>query len=65
MKGVNKIIEFQGSDFSVLGLIQKQKKIIKSTGGLLTDKDVTTFKEQQKNRKTKEYNKLKRQISPD
>ena len=28
----------------------KQKKIIKSTGGFLTNKDVTVFKDQQKNK---------------
>ena len=67
MKGVNMDnSRFQGSDFrGAIGLTMKQKKIIKSTGGLLTDKDVTTFKEQQKKigNLAKEYNKLKKQIS--
>ena len=56
---------FQGSDFrGATGLTMKQKKIIKSTGGLLTDRDVTVFKEQQKKITllAKEYNKLKKQL---
>ncbi len=56
---------FQGSDFrGATGLTMKQKKIIKSTGGLLTDKDVTTFKEQQKKISllAKEYHKLQKQL---
>ena len=56
---------FQASDFrGATGLTMKQKKIIKSTGGLLTDKDVTVFKEQQKKITllAKEYNKLQKQL---
>ena len=56
---------FQASDFrGATGLTIKQKKIIKSTGGFLTDKDVTVFKEQQKKITllAKEYNKLQKQL---
>jgi len=56
---------FQASDFrGAIGLTTKQKKIIKSTGGFLTDRDVTIFKEQQKKITllAKEYNKLQKQL---
>lgn len=56
---------FQASDFrGATGLTMKQKKIIKSTGGFLTDKDATVFKEQQKKISllAKEYHKLKKQL---
>lgn len=56
---------FQASDFrGATGLTMKQKKIIKSTGGFLTDKDVTGFKEQQKKISllAKEYQKLQKQL---
>lgn len=56
---------FQASDFrGATGLTMKQKKIIESTGGFLTDKDVTAFKEQQKKISllAKEYQKLQKQL---
>lgn len=58
--------QFQGSDFrGAVGLTAKQKKIIKTTGGFLTVRDVTIFKEQQKKivLLAKEYNKLKKQVN--
>ena len=58
--------KFQGSDFrGAVGLTAKQKKIIKTTGGFLTERDVTIFKDQQKKLVllAKEYNKLKKQVN--
>mgnify|MGYP005989416697 CR=1 FL=1 len=66
MKKVNmENSNFSASDFrGATDLTTEQKNIIKSTGGFLTDRDVTVFKEQQQKLTllSNEYNKLQNQL---